>query len=505
VTILPAAVPVGLDKARWLMATLPSPSDHAVDLVLTDAQVDFLIDFYAPGIRRGALQGAKGIGKSPIGAMTALEALAGPDAPSDPLVQIGALSEDQANSTVYSLVLQLVRANDRRVAQRLGIDDGRGRLYLVGRPGKLEAVTSVAGSHEGERTTFAVLDETHLWTRQNGGQALARTIRRNVAKAGGRTLELSNAHEPGLGSVAEQTAADSAAAKPGILFVASRPSRQPEPTMTDDELRPLLAEVYAGAPWIDQARILAELRDPAVPWDEGARYYLNSPTATASVLVDPARWTALQPKTGAAIAPGSRVGVGFDGSHSHDGTALVVCDETGRHRLELLIERSPTDPLNWTVPRAKVNAAVAAVFERYDVGRMFADPYHWYDEIDDWAARYGDTIVIPYPTNSGRRFGPAVDRFRTALAEGRISHDGNPDLARHLANARLVRTGGRAADDGHALFTLEKAGPGRLIDASVAAVLAHEAAMTMPTIEAPAPQPSIYETQPIRAIELADW
>jgi hypothetical protein len=462
------------------MATLPSPSAPTTDLVLTDSQVDFLIDLYAPGIRRGALQGAKGIGKSPLGAFCALEEFAGPDAPSDPLVQIGALSEDQANSTVYSLVLQLVRANDRRVAQRLGIDDGRGRLYLVGRPGKLEAVTSVAGSHEGERTTFAVMDETHLWTRQNGGHALARTIRRNVAKAGGRTLELSNAHEPGLGSVAEQTAADFAAGKPGILFVAVRPSRLPEATMTDDELRPLIAEVYASAPWIDQARMLAELRDPAVPWDEGARYYLNSPTATASVLVDPRRWSLLQPATGAPIPDGTRVGVGFDGSHSHDGTALVVAAEDGRLRLELLIERSPSDPPDWTVPRAKVNDAVAAVFERFDVGRMLVDPYHWYDELDDWSGLYGDSVVLAYPTNSGRRFGPAVDRFRTALAEGRVSHDGNADLARHLANARLLRTGGRAADDGHALFTLEKAGPGRLIDASVAAVLAHEAAMTMP-------------------------
>lgn len=476
----------GLEVAEWLMATLPSPADTSRPLVLTDAQVDFLVELYgAGGYRRAALQGSKGIGKSPLAAMIALVEFAGPVAPPDPLVQIAALSEEQADSTVYSLVLQLVRANDRRVATRLGIDDGRGRLYLSGRPGKLEAVTSAAGSHEGERTTFAVLDETHLWTRSNGGQALARTIRRNVAKSGGRTLELSNAHEPGLLSVAEQTEAEWQDGKPGILFVAARPSRLPDPSMTDAELRGLLAEVYRGAPWIDLGRILAELRDPGTPWDEGCRYYLNSPTATASVLVDPARWGALV-RPG-EIPDGATVGIGFDGSHSHDGTALVMVDEAGRLSMELLIERQPSDPPEWTVPRREVHDVLADLFARFDVARMLCDPWHWQDEVDTWSRLYGDTVVASYPTNSGRRFGPAVDRFRTAIAEGELCHDGDRDLARHLANARLVRTGGRASDDGRALFTLEKAGPGRLIDAAVAAILANEAMAGAASVPKPKP------------------
>ena len=92
--------------------------------------------------------------------------------------------------------------------------------------------------------------------------------------------------------------------------------------------------------------------------------------------------------------------------------------------------------------------------------------------------------MYQFPTNSARRFGPSVDRFRAALGEGTISHDGDPNLARHLANARLVRGPGRADDDGHQLFTLEKAGPGRLIDAAVAAILAPEAiASAEPVVE----------------------
>jgi phage terminase large subunit-like protein len=475
----------GLEVAAWIHANLPSPADHDRPFEPTGWQLDFLDELYAADgadylYRRAALQGAKGIGKSPIAAAIALfEFVTHPT----PLVQIAALSEEQADSTVFSLILSMLRANGRRVADRLGIDEGYGRLRLANRPGKLEAITSAAGSHEGERTTFAVLDETHLWAKRNGGQALARTVRRNVAKAGGRTLELSNAHEPGIGSVAEQTEADYLAGRPGILFAARRPSREPQPTDTDAELLALLREVYDGAPWIDQRRILAEIRDPATPWDEACRFYLNSPAATASVLVDPRRWAALAAP--GDIPDGARVGIGFDGSHSHDGTALVIADEDGRLSLELLIERVATDPPDWRVPRAEVHAVVADLFSRFEVGRMLADPYHWSSEIEGWAREYGDGIVLASPTNSIRRFGPAVDRFRVAMAEGTISHDGDPDLARHLANARLVRGPGRAADDGHALYTLEKAGPGRFVDAAVASVLAFQAIATAPVAEAP--------------------
>ena len=73
---------------------------------------------------------------------------------------------------------------------------------------------------------------------------------------------------------------------------------------------------------------------------------------------------------------------------------------------------------------------------------------------------------------------PAVDRFRTALQEGRLSHDGNPDLTRHVLNARLRKVG--RDEDGRGRYVLEKPAPKRLIDGCVAAVLAHAAAMASP-------------------------
>src|SRR5439155_20527179 len=102
-------------------------------------------------------------------------------------------------------------------------------------------------------------------------------------------------------------------------------------------------------------------------------------------------------------------------------------------------------------------------------------------ELDGSAEKWPDKIVS-WPTNHARKMAPAVDRFRTAVNEGHLSHDGDPDLARHVLNARL-RPAGRDGDD-RGLYVLEKAGPGRLIDACVAAVLAFEAsAQIEPLVE----------------------
>jgi hypothetical protein len=88
--------------------------------------------------------------------------------------------------------------------------------------------------------------------------------------------------------------------------------------------------------------------------------------------------------------------------------------------------------------------------------------------------------VLEVPTNSVTRMAELVDRFRTAVAEATLHHDGDPDLRRHTLNARLRKVG--RSEDGRGRFTVEKAGRGRLIDACVASMLAGEA-----QVQAPAP------------------
>ena len=139
----------------------------------------------------------------------------------------------------------------------------------------------------------------------------------------------------------------------------------------------------------------------------------------------------------------------------------------------LQIQRDEVDPLDWRVPRIDVQDAIAAAFADHKVVRLLAEPSGWRDELAEWALTYGEQVVLEFPTNSVARLAPAVDRFREAVAEGRVAHAGDAGLTSHVLNARLHRTRTRVED--HETFTLTKSSPGRLIDGAVASVLAYEA------------------------------
>ncbi len=469
----------GWDVLAWSHRFLPSPADPSQPLVLSDEQAQFVIAFYEIDdrgqyvYRRGTLEAAKGWGKSPLGAVLALAEFVGPTAAAVPWVQVAACSEDQAVSNVYSLLWTLLSENDARAARELGIDLGRGRLYLKASPGaKLEAVSSAWGTREGQRVTFALMDETHHYLKANGGHRLARVLRRNAAKVDGRTLELANAPELGEGSVAEMTEADFDAGHPGILFCARRPAVEPTPEMDDGTLQGLLEAVYAGAPWVDVPRLLREIRDPGVPWMESLRFYFNAPGTGVMAAVDSAVWASLARERD--LVDGEPLALGFDGSHSHDGTALVGCTQDGWVFPVEILERPADAGDDWRIDRARVRRALDYMFKTYDVQFLYADPWTWQSELDEWGQQWPGSVVT-WPTNQARRMAPAVDRFRSAIVEGRLSHDGDPDLTRHVLNARL-RAAGRDAD-GRGIYLLEKAAPGRLYDGCVAAMLAFEAAV----------------------------
>lgn len=487
-----------------MAAYLPSPDDERKPFILTDEQALFIIDWYGLDdrgefiYRRAIAERAKGWGKSPlVGGAMALPELAGPtvfdgwDAdgepvgrergPGDtpPLIQIAAVSEEQTDNT-YGAIYHMLTANNGRAADELGIDLGRTRLFLRDRPGELHPVTASAGSREGQRLTFAVLDETHLWTPRNGGIKLAATIRRNAAKMNGRTVETTNAPSIGGKSVAERSESDVERGFSGILHYVKRPPKEPQPDWTDEELLAGLRVSYGDAHWIDLDRILKEIRDPATAWDDALRFFFNIRTVGSGRAVDPRLWDSL--KAPREVPEGTVIGLGFDGSISQDVTGLRGCTADGYSFLLGSWERPAGEP-DWTVPREEVHAAVANAFRRYRVGLMLCDPPKWWSEIEEWAAKYDEKDterVLAFDTNQPRRFSPAVDRWLVAMREGAHTHDGDPLTADHVkaCHLRKVRDAD-LEDDGRTRYVLVKGEDRHRIDLAIADVLAYEAAMTM--------------------------
>lgn len=190
---------------------------------------------------------------------------------------------------------------------------------------------------------------------------------------------------------------------------------------------------------------------------------------------------------GRAVESGERVALGFDGSISDDETVVYGCTEDGHLFLVGAWSRPPGAPSTWRIPRDEVNAKVAETFDRFDVGRMYADTPKWREEIGAWVDEYntrGNERVLALDTYSARRFAPMCDGFVTAIDEGRLSHDGDELLTQALA--ACARKQARLADDpddGCSRFVIVKADT-RKIDRAVAAVLAYGAATEMPPLVA---------------------
>lgn len=460
-------------------------------LELTKEQAHRIVAYYELDVisgrrtvRRAALRRPKGCGKSPEGGMLAYAELVGDvtfadwdddgqpiGAPQvDPWVQLAAVSEDQTDNVMVWL-FDTLAARPEVCAER-GVDLGRTRIYLKNRPGRIEPVTASAGSREGQRITFAVLDQTESWFPSNGGKRLADTIRRNAAKMNGWTLELQNAPEPGDRSVADDTARAAERAANGVLYDA-RAAPIVEDLSDRHRLLDALRVAYGEAVrWVDLERLADEIQDPATDPADARRYYLNQASPRSERAFDAERWEALL--SAEPVPPGALIVLGFDGSRFDDATALVAVDvESGRTWLAGLWER-PADLDDWEVPEAEVTATVAEMFDDYQVWRLYADPAYWASAISAWAGRWGADKVIEWWTNRPRQIGHACRTLAQAIRSGELAHNGNDDLTRHLRNA--VRRPVSARDDeGHPLWTIRKQDPSRKIDAAMALVLAWEA------------------------------
>ncbi|MFJ7419787.1 terminase large subunit domain-containing protein [Streptomyces uncialis] len=170
------------------------------------------------------------------------------------------------------------------------------------------------------------------------------------------------------------------------------------------------------------------------------------------------------------LSPGEAVVLGFDGSWKGDSTALVAARVHDLRVFVLGHWEAPADDAHWRVPMADVRDALRSALDTYTVRTLVADPYRWEETLDNLEAE--GWPVEAFPTNSLKRMVPATQAVYDACRDGRLSHDGDPALARHIGNAVL-------REDRHgARVTKEHASSRRKIDLAIAMILAvHGAVM----------------------------
>lgn len=448
--------------------------------------------------RRGQIVLPKGSGKSPIAAALSCAELAGPvvfdrfddsepggavgRAHPSPLVQLAAVSQDQTDNTM-SLVLSMLREGpaSRHIA---GLDTGITRVLT--RSGKLQPVTASAASREGARLTAAILDETHLWTKSNGGHRLATTIRRNLGKMNGRSIETTNTWVAGELSVAENTSkyADLVAEGDNNLdesILRWHPQAGVEDLGNEPDLRRGLRHLYGDYPWVDIDRIVAEIYDLGTPPAEARRFYLNQVSSEDDAWVTQYEWAA-RADVEKIVADRDAITLGFDGSRHRsrgvtDATALVGCRVSDGHLFPIRVWEQPDNDREWQVPTVEVEAEIRSTFDRYNVVGFYADSALWETFVASWEARYGSRLrikssrehPIEWRMNRPGVVVQATEKLYSAIVDGEMTHDGSSVLTRHVLNARR-----RSSRSG---VQIAKASPdsSQKIDAAVSSVLAWQA------------------------------
>lgn len=487
---------LGWDILDWGSTYLAQPDGENMGdtWIYTPEQARFILNFYAVDsygrflYRRALLARAKGWGKSPLLAAICSTELLGPvvfdgfDANGQPVgkpfrtphIQITAVSEAQTDNTM-SLVIEMLGQGEAINAYFIDI----GKTRILTDHGKIEPVTANAKSREGQRPTFAVLDETHLWVPSNHGDQLAATVRRNLGKISGRSIETTNAFVPGEGSVAEQSFGYWQKIKSGLIEDKDMlyDSRQaPDDTPYEGEGRRAgLIEAYGSAckengGWVDLRRIEQEMDDPATTEADGRRFYFNQIVQGYSQWMDPTKWSSRG--LSSVVSKKEPIALGFDGSVRNDSTALVACRiEDGFIWPIRVWEKPENGPKDWEVPFLVVDSVVRKTLDEYNVVWMYADPAYWQDIVGRWSLDYEDTIY-EFWTHRRALMCKAVERFKTAVLNGQMSFSNAPEhevLSRHVLNTHSEET------PSGELVRKEFPQSERKIDACMAAILAFEA------------------------------
>jgi phage terminase large subunit-like protein len=427
---------------------------------------------------------AKGNAKTSLMADDAIARLVSPIAPMSPNIPVVAASWEQANRLFGAARLAIEEGPLRELFKGSVFED---RIQNPLRPGVLARIAAIAGTNDGGLPSDVYEDELHEWDGERRARVdvvLGNGLKKRTPRAespalpggrcvGGQQNRISTAGDDPNGLLRKlydhgRKVSTGEIVDRRFLFLWWEASEEHD-LDTEAGLAAAIREANpAEGSFLDFDNLVDRFRDPTLARYEYERYHLNRWVSAPNAWVSLDVWTGLRHLKGLIAPPADTdVWLGFDGSKSRDSTALIGATAEGHLFLVGAWERDQRDP-DWTVPRSEVDAKVAYAFKRWNVKTMQMDPPRWEREMEDWATQYGETRVLAFDTFVSERFAPAVGRFHDAIVDSRVTHDGDPILARHIANARTKETRWGL------VITKEHKDSPRRIDAAVAAVLAHD-------------------------------
>ena len=463
---------LGWEALGWIAEHLTMPDSSP--WLATAEQARIILWYYAldergkPETRKGYIQRCKGHGKDPLAGALALFELIGPcrfshwDAHGQAVgmtnhsswVQLVATTAEQNKNTLLLLPSML----PKRTREKYGLEVNKQIIHVTGTGRRLESVSSSHQGLEGARPSFLLMNEPHHMTPSRGGQDLFVTCNNNVNKVQGRMLLITNAYEPGEGSVAEDVTLAQRAVQEGRALDSGWffdvLSAHPDSPLSPDWSPYIIDMVKGDSYWVDTEIVAQSLLDTSIPVSKLRRFFYNQVLASEDSLFTESEWDAISlwdsadgRKKSFELQPGDEIVAGFDGGKTDDATALVAIRISDRMIFPIHIWQKPDGPKGegWEINKQEVDSMVHFMFRQFKVKAFFADVALWESHIDAWADHYREQLLVKASPRHTvgydmRGNGEKTTRYNESLVQTvldrRIFHNGDALLRRHALNSK---------------------------------------------------------------------
>lgn len=417
----------------------------------------------------------KGNGKTELAAAIACAELAGPVAPTSPLIPVAAASFEQANLVFAAAKTMLgegpladfFEIYDTEIMRR----DGPGRMYRV---------AAAVGTNDGGRPTFFVADEVHEWT---GSKERVHLVLANglAKRKNSWELDISTSGydtESLLGQMYAygKRVQSGEINDPTFLFEWLEADEDAD-LSTDEGLRKAILSCNPAieAGFLELDSVVRRYNE--IPEFEFRRYYLNQWTPASDAWLPPGAWMACKGEV--EIEPGDDVYVGIDLGAKHDSSAVVEIGQFGNefhiraHVFALWADRSKPPPQahhvieGEEIPIVAVENKVREIAARQNVIEVLFDPWRFQRSAELLSEEGLTVLAIP---QNNERMSPASQALYDAVIERRLVHDGDPVLAGHI-EAAVARDTARG-------WRLDKTKSRKHSDASIALAIALDRAQS---------------------------
>ena len=193
------------------------------------------------------------------------------------------------------------------------------------------------------------------------------------------------------------------------------------------------------ASWQTRAKLHEQRNDLSLSWTEFQRYHLNAWVAADDEFLPPGAFVACGDDE-LVIPRGAAVWLGVDAAKKDDNGSIAICSPVlkpdGSYDFRL-VAHILDHPAGADTMLERLEMLIRKLARRYDIREVHFDPHMFVRSADMLASEGFEMVEFP---QSHSRMAPATGLFRELVLGGRLKHDNDPELVKHVGQAVVTET-----------------------------------------------------------------